>query len=54
VAELVRAGLLASEPRDPEGGAYQIVDGRAVTRLPWKPLEVHRQQQLGAPWRTGS
>jgi tetratricopeptide (TPR) repeat protein len=54
VAGLVRAGLLVTEPRDPEGGAYQIVDGRAVTRLPWTPLEVHRQQRLGAPWRAGS
>ncbi len=57
VAELVRAGLLAAEPRDPDGGAYEIAGGRAATRLPWKPLEVHRQQRQqrrGAPWRNGS
>lgn len=42
VGELVAAGLLEREPRDPEGGAYRIEDGRAATDLPWEEVgEAH-------------
>ncbi|MFQ5698656.1 MAG: tetratricopeptide repeat protein [Myxococcota bacterium] len=41
VADLVRAGFLAREPHDPEGGRYSLRDGAAWTDLDYDPLVVH-------------
>jgi len=40
IAELVVGGFLAAAPRDPRGGAYAIVDGRAHTDLPYEDLKL--------------
>jgi hypothetical protein len=45
VDELVRAGLLAREPRDPAGGAYRIRAGRVECDLDYEPLSVHLQEE---------
>lgn len=42
-AELLDAGLLIPEPRDPEGAAYFLEEGRPATPYPHEPLRVHRQ-----------
>jgi tetratricopeptide (TPR) repeat protein len=41
IGELVEAGLLPGTPRDPEGGAYAIRDGRAHTDLEHEVLKLH-------------
>jgi hypothetical protein len=40
VRDLVVAGLLPEEPRDPEGGRYEIRGAAAVSRLEYDPLEL--------------
>jgi hypothetical protein len=40
VRDLVVAGLLPEEPRDPDGGRYEIRDAVAVSRLEYDPLEL--------------
>jgi hypothetical protein len=41
IALLVEAGFLRAEPRDPEGGAYRIENGVAVTSLEYDDQRVH-------------
>jgi hypothetical protein len=41
VRDLVQAGLLSEEPRDPDGELYEIRDGVAATRVEYDPLELH-------------
>jgi hypothetical protein len=41
VGDLVEAGLLPAEPRDPGGGPYEIREGVAASRLDYDPLELH-------------
>lgn len=41
VAELVTAGLLESEPRDPRGGQYFLANGKAATRLEYSELKIN-------------
>jgi hypothetical protein len=45
IAELVGAGLLAKEPRDPTGGAYTLADGRAKTNLEYEPMNLKLPRQ---------
>jgi hypothetical protein len=40
--DLVRLGVLAEEPRDPRGGRYRIVGGKAGTELSYDRLNLHR------------
>jgi tetratricopeptide (TPR) repeat protein len=50
IAELVGAGLLASEPRDPKGGAYAIVEGRAKTDLEYEVMSIKvPRQRMATP-----
>lgn len=42
VQELVQAGLIQSEPRDPRGGPYRIQNGQAVSDVPHDSLELNR------------
>jgi hypothetical protein len=42
VDELVKAGLFATPPRDPKGGTYSIIDGRASCALPYEVLRLKR------------
>jgi tetratricopeptide (TPR) repeat protein len=41
IAELLEAGLLEHEPRDPAGGTYSIEKGRAATAIDYEPLKVN-------------
>jgi hypothetical protein len=41
VPELVEAGLLVKEPRDPRNNAYRIEDGRARSALEHEPLDIN-------------
>ncbi|MEX2209109.1 MAG: hypothetical protein WEF50_23065 [Myxococcota bacterium] len=41
IAELVAAGMLAKEPRDPKGGAYAIAGGRAKTDLAYEVMKLN-------------
>ena len=45
-AELLDAGLLIPEPRDPAGAAYSLADGRAVSGFEYERLRAHRGQAL--------
>lgn len=49
ITELVAAGLLASEPRDPSGGAYAIADGRARTDLDYEVMKLNMPRWGKAP-----
>jgi hypothetical protein len=40
VRDLVAAGLLPEEPRDPDGGRYEIRDAAAASRIDYDPLEL--------------
>jgi hypothetical protein len=40
VQELVDGGLLPAQPRDPKGGTYSLVAGKAKTDLPYETLEL--------------
>jgi tetratricopeptide (TPR) repeat protein len=41
IQSLVAAGLLPRVPRDPKGGEYSIVAGKASTRLEYRDLELN-------------
>jgi tetratricopeptide (TPR) repeat protein len=45
VPELVEAGLLTAEPRDPRNNAYRIEGGRARSALEHEPLEINMPRE---------
>ena len=44
--ELLDAGLLIPEPRDPAGAAYTLEDGRPASAFEYERLRVHRAKPL--------
>jgi len=42
IEQLVEGGFLETAPRDPKGGAYSIVDGRARTDIVHEVIELNR------------
>ncbi len=49
IAELVDAGLLATTPRDPKGGAYSLADGRAHTNIEYEVLKLNMPRPESKP-----
>lgn len=49
ITDLIDAGLIEREPRDPQGGGYEIQEGRAKTELPYERLEVHHTAKPLSP-----